>query len=105
MSSRMYRNVPALKRLSKAPKHIRCAILDNASRDLIIALDEAIHNVLMDVVPLNRKQFKKLKKQKNNIYRINDKKSLKTKKQLLIQKGGFLQTLIPPVLALLASLL
>ena len=106
MSSRMKRNLYALKMLSKAPKHIRHAILNNASRDLILALDEVIHNVMLGSVDFNRKDLKKLKKQKNRIGRIWDEDTpLKMKKQLLKQNGGFLPTMLPPVLALLSTIL
>ena len=102
----MKRNLRVLKRISKAPKHVRCAILDHASRDLIKAIDEAIHNVMLGKVELNPPDFKKLKQQKNTLFQVWDEDApLKRKKKLLIQKGGFLTTLLPPVLALLSTLL
>ena len=107
MSSRMKRNLHALKKLSKASKHTRYFILDNASRDLILALDEAIHNVMLGTVELNDVEFKKLKKKKKLLEQVWDADApLKKKKRLLKQKGaGLLGTLLPPALALLSTLL
>lgn len=74
---------------------------------LILALHEAIHNVMLGTVELNDVEFKKLKKKKKLLEQVWDADApLKKKKRLLKQKGaGLLGTLLPPALALLSTLL
>ena len=106
MSTHMKKNLPALQLLEKAPKKLRIAVIDNATKDLILALCEVIHNVLIGTVKLSPNEIKRLKPYHRLLVQITKKSTpLKTKKKLLVQKGGFLLTLLPPAIALLTSLL
>ena len=106
MSAVVKRNIHALHVLSKAPKKLRSAVLDNATSDLLHALCEIIHNVLEGSVKLNSTQVRKLRKHNRVLYELTKKSvSNKKKRQVFKQKGGFLLTLLPPALALLATLL
>ena len=106
MSTHVKRNLPALQLLEKAPKKLRVAVIDNATKELILALCEVIHNVLIGTVKLTPGEIKRLKPYNRLLVQITKKStSVKTKKKLLVQKGGFLLTLLPPAIALLTSLL
>ena len=106
MSSKVKKNIGAIKELSTAPRNIRSAIIDNATRELILALTEVIHNVLAGTVKLTPDQIRKLRRYNRTLVNITAKKtSIKKKKRLIKQHGGFLMTLLPPALAVLASLL
>ena len=106
MSSKVKQNIEAIKELSTAPRHIRAVIIDTATRDLILALCEVIHNVLVGTVKLKPDQIKQLKRYHRTLVNITDKKtSVNKKKRLMKQHGGFLMTLLPPALAVLAAVL
>ena len=106
MSSKVKKNIGAIKDLSTVPRHIRAVIIDNGTRDLILALCEVIHNVLVGNVKLTPDEIGRLKRYKRTLVNIIDKKtSVKKKKVLIKQHGGFLMTLLPPALSVLASIL
>ena len=70
----------------------------------IYAISEIASNCLLGNIPLNNCQFKNLKKYKNILRKISNKKTaLNLKKKIIIQKGGFLNILLPSVLSLLAT--
>ena len=106
MSGPVKRQLSTLKILSKAPKKLRMAVLNNATLDVIQAVTEVIHNVLVGTVKLTPTEIKRLRKYHRTLVEITKKStSLKKKKALIVQKGGFLLTLLPPALAVLATLI
>ena len=106
MSDIVKRNLKSIKELSTAPRHIRAVIIDNATRDLILALTEIIHNVLIGTVKLTPREIKRLQKFHRTLIYVSEKKTpFKKKKRLIRQHGGFLMTLLPPALAVIASIL
>ena len=107
MSRIVKKNIETVRLLSKLRlKKDRKKLLDTHNSDLVRALCEIIQNVLNGNVKLSPSEIKRLKKYHRDILKIAHKTtSLKKKKQLIIQKGGFLATLIPPAIALLTALL
>ena len=106
MSARLKRNLDFLRVLKKANNKQRKAILETGNKDLILCLCEIIDNTLAGTVKLTSKQKKDLSKYKRILRKLIDKKvSLKTKRKLFIQKGGFLPAIIAPALGLAATLL
>ena len=106
MSAIVKRYFDSLKVLSKAPKRLRVAVLNNSDNQLIKALCEVIHNVLQGKVKLSAKQIKQLKRYHKLLFAVTKKStSVKRKREILVQQGGFLTALLPPAIALLASLL
>jgi hypothetical protein len=76
-----------------------------ASPDNINAISELALNTLKGNVKLNLKQKSKLKKFKKSLRKLANKRfSVKSRKSLLLQEGGFLPILIAPVLSALAGL-
>jgi hypothetical protein len=105
MSRLIERNFDALRVLKKASPKLRKAILKNSEKELIIALCEIISNVLSGTVKLSGKQRDKLKSHRSSLRKVVDKKTALKDKRRILQKGGFLAALLPPALALLASLI
>jgi len=87
-----------LKSLKSAPSKKRHKILKNADNGLIKAVGESAKNCLKGNVHLNRHQFRCLRKHKNALRKLaNRKTSIKARKRI-IQKGGFLGALLGPVI-------
>ena len=107
MSRIVKKNFEDIRRLSTIRrKEERRQLLNKNGGDLVFALCEIIQNVLKGNVKLSPSEIKKLKRYHRAIYDIVEKKtSLKRRKQLLVQEGGFLMTLLPPAIALLATIL
>jgi len=91
--------------LSNCKNKLRKAIVSNSNREQIFSVCECVLNVSNGNVKLNKEDFVKLKKYKKYFKRLLDKKrSLQEKKKLLIQRGGFLQFLIPAVISGISSI-
>ena len=77
----------------------------SASRDFIVCLVECISSILKKKVPLNSKQRNKLAKYAKVLRQISKVRSEEKARDLLVQKGGaFLPLVLPPLLAVAASL-
>ena len=99
------KNYEYLKILAKCQKKMRNSIINGANKDLIHCLCECIYNTLKGNVELKDDDKTKLIKYKNSLRKLLVKNSLKEKKKILIQKGGFLQILLPSVISGLATIL
>ena len=100
------RNIHTLKLLSKARRAARNNIINKSDNELIKALSQVILNVLYGGVKLKQAQKKRLRPYRRTLIQLTNKSTpLKTRRQLLTQRGGFLMTLLPPAIAFLSSLL
>lgn len=105
MSARLKKHSDYLKVLHKSNKKIRSAILENANRELLLCICECVENILNGNVKLTQTESGKLRRHAKVLREIRDKSvNLKTKKDLLVQKGGFLSALLTPIIAGLANL-
>ena len=106
MSKRLERNYKTLKLLHKCKtKGERTKILKLADKDLIACLCECAHNLLKGNVKLTKKRKDDLKRHKNCLRELVDKrKGLETKRNILIQKGGLLPALLAPIISLAGGL-
>jgi hypothetical protein len=86
------------------PKY-RKAILAHADKRLITSLCELIYNVLKNNINISEQNRAKLLKHRKFLRELCEKSSLKAKKKILIQKGGFLQFLIPAVIGGIAQII
>jgi hypothetical protein len=86
------------------PKY-RKAILGCADKKLIKALCEIIFNVLQNNINISAKLKARLIRQRGCIRNLCNKSSFAVKKKTLIQKGGFLQFLIPAVIGGIAEII
>lgn len=104
MSKCTVRNKDFLKSLNVCKKRDIDVILAKATKDQLDSITEIARNTLKGRIPYTQSSLKKLKRHKNTIREIAKKSiSLKKKKQILKQKGGFLPFLIGPVLASVLS--
>lgn len=104
--NRLKQNITYIDILAKAKPKQRSAILQNAEKDLIICLCECALNILNGNVPLNSKQFSRLKTHHIKLRRLTAPKTKFTdKKKILVQKGGFIPALLAPILGIAGQLL
>jgi len=81
-------------------------VIKRAKGPLINKICECILNILNGKIKISSDEFEKLKPYKNLFRKLLVKKTkLKEKKRLIIQKGGFLQILIPAIISGLATII
>jgi hypothetical protein len=98
-------HIDVLKVLKNKPK-LRKAIVSASSKELILALCEIIANVLSGNVKLSPSEKQKIQKYNSVLRKLVDKSTkVRAKKQLILQKGGFLPVILGPALTILASVL
>lgn len=103
---RLKRNLPYLKALKNATPKRRKQILTASTTDHIKTLCDICLNVCQHHVDLSPKQIKCLQKHAKCIRALAAKKgSLKHKRKLLIQNGGFLPALLTPIIGAVGGLL
>lgn len=92
----------AIRTLSGASHAVRRSIINSGSKDLVLALVECAENIVKGRVRLNKRQFNQLKRYTKQLKKFLKKNvSEKTRKGILVQKGGFLGALLRPILGLL----
>ena len=106
MAKRLRTHLDDLKFLKKATPSVRKAVLKTADNELIRCLCDCSHNILKGNIKLNDKNKKILTKHRGQLRALASKKlTLKKKRNLMVQKGGFLPALIGPILGVATSLL
>ena len=105
MSKSLKKSYHLLHVLREGDTKIRKAVLSSSSDHLVRAVSEICLNAIKGGLPLSRQQIKRLTPHRNLIcYLATKKHSLKKKRRLLTQKGGFLQALLVPALSVIAGL-
>jgi len=94
-----------LKALSHCKLKIRKAILQNADKDLVDVICQCVYNMLNGNLKLTDTQKSSLKKYQRTLRKLVQKASLKSKKKLLVQNGGFLEFLIPSAISGIATII
>ena len=95
-----------LELIKTCPNTLRKDLLKKLPSRSVKAICECTLNVLKGNVPLSSYQKKSLSKYKATLRKIGAKKgSLFHKKKLIIQRGGFLNILIPAALSVLTGLI
>ena len=91
----------ANSRSAKRRKHI----IDSARPADIAAVSECALNLIKNNIPLSDKNYKKFYKCKHDIRSLARKHtSLRKKKLIIHQKGGFLSTLIPLAISAISAI-
>jgi hypothetical protein len=98
-------NLSTLRILSCCSKKTRGKILKSSKKELIRAINECILNTLNGNIKLSPIQKKILEKHKYILRKLINNKFIGTKKKILIQKGGFLQFILPSAITLISSIL
>ena len=103
-SEQLTKLAPLLRCLKHSVCKKRKDNIRKCDNDLICSLSEFCHNVLKGNIPLIPAQKVNLRRHKHNLRKLSTKKtSIKAKKKIL-QRGGFLGSLITPILSVLDSL-
>ena len=92
----------SLLRLSDADKKKMITLCD---RGLIDCFSECAKNVLKGTVPLSAVQLHQLRRQKNNLRLLAVKRTSVKKRKKILQKGGFIGAILPPILGIIGGLL
>ena len=67
-------------------------------------MSECAKNAIKGNVPLTGPQKANFRRRKKDVRALSIKKMSLTKKRRILQKGGFLTALLPPVLSILSSM-
>lgn len=93
-----------LKTLCYLKKNQRASFLRTADNNLVKCIQECIFNTLKGNVPLRYNEKKRLVNHKSILRRVAVKRgNWKSKRKLLVQRGGFLPYLIAPILGAVLS--
>jgi len=104
MSLRVKRYLPVLKRLSKLGDKVKREYVRKCERQFIDCVSECAKNVIKGNVPLSDRQKSELRRKKKDLIALSLNKTSLGQKRRILQKGGFLTALLPPILAVLGSL-
>lgn len=94
-----------LKAFCKCKKPLRNTIIQKGSKPFIGSICECAYNLLENNINLKPEDFQKIKKFKKPIRKLIKRTSLKDKKKILVQHGGFLEFLIPAAVTLISDLI
>ena len=81
----------------------RAQLLKNFEDCVINAISEIAKNCLSGNIPLTKEDFDKLTKYHIILRKLSQKSPVKRRKKLIVQSGGFIDTLIPSALCLITS--
>jgi len=104
MSDRVKRYLPVLKRIRKLGNKARREFIRKCDKDFIDCVSECARNLLKGNVPLTKRQMTNLRRKRQDLRVLSKKKTSMRAKRKIVQKGGFLSALLPPVLSVLTSL-
>ena len=104
MSQRVKKYLPVLKRIRRMADTAKREYVKKCDKEFIDCVSECAKNVIKGNVPLSPRQKVRLRRDRNNLRSLAIKKTSLKKKRRILQKGGFLTALLPPVLAVLGSL-
>ena len=104
MSARVRQYASVLKRIRKMGDKAKRAYVRKCDKSFVDCISECAKNIIKGNVPLTKRQKARLRRSRNDIRALSVKKTSLRKKRKILQKGGFLTALLPPVLALLGGM-
>jgi len=105
MSERTRRYLPLLKQINRLGDRAKRQFVKKCDREFLDCVSECAKNVIKGNVPLKPTQLRRLRGERKNVRALASKRTSLRKKRRILQKGGFLTALLPPVLGVLGSLL
>ena len=105
MSALTKRYLPTLKKINRLAEKQKHQMIKNCDRQLVDCFSECAKNILKRHVPLNPSQFEKLRRNKTHLRTLAKKRTSLRVKRKILQRGGFLASLLPPILSVLGGLL
>lgn len=97
MSNRLKNNAVMLSLLAKAKPNMCKAIIGAADCELITCLCECAQNVINGNVPLCKSHLKHLQRYRTDVRKLAKKRTAKSTKKKILQRGGFLSALLAPI--------
>ena len=94
-----------LNLLGHCKARLRKAIIRNSDKDLVDAICQCVYNVLKGNVDLSESEKHRLVLYKKTLRKLVSKSTLKEKKKILVQRGGFLEFLIPAAISGISSII
>ena len=79
-------------------------IIDEGGMELVHCICDCVHNILQGNIPVNDIEKERLKRHRECIRKLVNKKTSYREKKQLIQEGGFLGSLIPTLVGLVGKL-
>ena len=96
---KVVKNLPNLEFLCKCSNKLRKTILENADKELIQCICECVLNCLNGNVHLLKDEQLKLAKYKQPLRQlVKNRQSLKNKREILVQKGGYILPFLLPAI-------
>jgi len=104
-STHLTKIMPAFKRLKSMTSSNQKKFIDTCQNDLIRCIGSCTRHIINGKAELTPDELKQLRRRKHMVRSLARKNtSLKTKRKIL-QTGGFLNLLLPPVVGLMTSIL
>ena len=105
MSQLTKRYLPTLKRTRKMGDRAKQEFVRKCDKQFLDCMSECAKNVIKGNVPLTSRQMINLRRKKNDLRALSKRKTSLRAKRKILQKGGFLSAILPPILSVLGSLL
>ena len=105
MSELTKKYLPVLKRIRKMVDIAKREYICKCDKMFVDCVSECTKNLIKGNVPLSSRQMSILRHKRNDLRALAKKKTFLRLKRKILQKGGFLSALLPPVLTVLGSLL
>ena len=101
MSKRLKKFAPTLQYLAKCDHKTAKALINKQQPQFIDCVSDICHNILRGKVQLSTKEKNRLRKYKNKIRKVASNTSSRKAKKNIIQSGGFLASILLPLLGTL----
>lgn len=96
--------LPVLRRLHHLGAAAKRRVVKNCDRHLLDCFSECSKNIILGKVTLKPNQLRRLRRERKNLRALALKKTSLKKKRKILQKGGFIGALLPPILSVLGNL-
>lgn len=96
-------NAPFFKFLATLSPKRQKALIKGADKEILYALSEIALNIMRRRVSFSESEKKKLRPFEKQFYELSKKKHNLKKRKVIVQKGGFLGTLLGTVLPVIIS--
>jgi len=98
-------DLPLLQHLSKLPEREKKRFIKTADKSLVDSICKCCMNILNGYFPLSSSQKTRLGRNKSDLRRLILRKTAIGKKCKILQKGGFLLTILSAVIPIVGSLI
>jgi len=105
MSRRVKKYLSVLKCIAKLGDKAKKDFVRKCHKEFLDCVSECAKNVIKGNVPLSVHQKERLRRSRNYLRALSVIKTALRRKRRILQKGGLLGALLPPVLRVLSSLL